>query len=216
MTLHDTPREEVLIFTRYPRAGKVKTRLMEKLGRGEAARIHKFLAEHALKTGRQVTRMRTAGLTVWYTGSTDQEMRDWLGNDIPLAKQQGNDLGRKMAAAFHNTWAQGAHAAVLIGSDCPSLDAALIGEALDRLEKNDVVLGPAADGGYYLIGLHRRIEMHKAASLFENITWGTNSTLRQTIAQAAKAGLSIATLKELHDIDRPEDLAYLGDYSDPQ
>lgn len=210
------PLEEVLIFTRYPRAGKVKTRLFEKLGHGESARLHRNLTERVMQQARQVSQLRQTGLSVWFTGGTVQEMRDWLGSDIKLSKQEGNGLGERMAGAFRSTWTKGVQTAVLIGSDCPGIDTALIAEALDLLHNYDLVLGPASDGGYYLIGLHRDVKNENAALLFENIAWGTSAALHQTLERAKKTGLSIATLKELHDIDRPEDLVHLRHYPDLQ
>lgn len=210
------PLEEVLIFTRYPRAGKVKTRLMAKLGRSATARLHRNLTERVLQQARQVKQSGQTGISVWFTGGTVEEMRDWLGSDLLLNKQVGNSLGARMAGAFRSTWANGIQAAVLIGSDCPGVDSALIAEAFERLHKHDLVLGPASDGGYYLIGLHRDVGNEKADLLFEDIAWGTAAALHQTFARAKQAGLSVATLKELHDIDRPEDLVHLRHYPDLQ
>jgi uncharacterized protein len=120
-----------------------------------------------------------------------------------------------MAAAFRASWASGTERAVLIGTDCPGLDAPLIARALDHLHTYDVVIGPAHDGGYYLIGLHRNTQ-NKMAALFSDIAWGSADTFSQTIERANRAGLSTVTLKELHDIDRPEDLKHLRHYSDPE
>lgn len=207
--------EEVLIFTRYPQPGKVKTRLIPRLGSEKAADMHKYLAERTLASARRLLRKRDAGLSLWYTGGTRRQMRTWAGRDILLVEQLGNDLGQRMAAAFHACWAKGTDRAVLIGTDCPELDAPLIGRALDHLRVYDLVIGPAHDGGYYLIGLRRDTE-HKMAVLFNDIAWGTADTFSQTMERAVRAGLATVTLKELHDIDRPEDLGHLRHYPDAE
>jgi uncharacterized protein len=142
-------------------------------------------------------------------------MQAWLAGSILLARQRGNDLGPRMAAAFHSSWAKGTERAVLVGTDCPELDAPCIGLALDHLRVHDMVIGPAYDGGYYLIGLRRETEP-MMAGLFSDIAWGTAGTFSQTMERAAWAGLTTVTLKELHDIDRPQDLQYLRHYPDPE
>lgn len=209
------PQEEIIILTRYPRAGKVKTRLIPFLGGGRAAALHAYLAGLTLAAARELRRSREAGITLWYTGGTEEQMRTWVGGDVPLAEQRGRDLGERMAAAFRTAWAQGAERAVLAGTDCPALGAPLLAEALDHLRGCDMVIGPAHDGGYYLIGL-RRQAAGKTAALFSGMTWGAADTFSRTMEQAARAGLSTVTLRTLHDIDRPEDLRHLRHHSDPQ
>jgi len=208
-------QEEILVFTRYPRPGKVKTRLIPQLGCVKAAALHKYLTERALAVVRELLRSRNARVSLWYTGGTRSQMQTWVGSDVLLVEQRGNGLGQRMADAFHASWASGRKRAVLIGTDCPGLDPPLIARALDQLHTCDVVIGPAHDGGYYLIGLRREAE-HNMAALFSGIAWGTADAFSQTIAQANRAGLTTATLKELHDIDRPEDLDYLRHYTDPE
>ncbi|MCI5149546.1 MAG: glycosyltransferase, partial [Candidatus Electrothrix sp. MAN1_4] len=139
------------------------------------------------------------------------EVQSWLGNDIFLQIQQGNDLGERMADAFVRAWQQGAERVLLIGSDCPGINPSIIESGFQYLEAHELVLGPAADGGYYLIGLQsnaQSVQQHRV--LFQNIDWGTDQVLQQTLNQARKAGLSFALLPELHDIDRPEDLVHLN------
>jgi rSAM/selenodomain-associated transferase 1 len=216
MMLRHFPQEEIIIFSRYPRAGRVKTRLIPHLGSKGAAGLHTYLAEQTLARAREAAGLRPALLSLWYTGATRQQMTDWLGSALPLLPQQGKDLGERMDSAFQDAWAKGLQSAVLIGSDCPALTPALIVQALSELARHDLVLGPAMDGGYYLIGLHRDLAPGAQDSLFQDIDWGTDTVYRQTLARAAAAKLTTFTLRELNDIDRPEDLQHLCHHPDPQ
>jgi len=209
-------RQEILLFTRYPRPGKVKTRLAKELGAAEAARIHVLLTERTVATALRATAMPDIDLSVCYTGGTADEMRSWLGNGLRLVRQRGDNLGQRMATAFRDAWKRGAASCILVGSDCPGLDAALLTEALDLVRSHDIVLGPASDGGYYLVGLQETVPEEAAFALLTGSALGTASAFAQTTAQAARLGLTIATTKELHDIDRPEDLKHLDNYSCPQ
>ncbi|MHB8790018.1 MAG: TIGR04282 family arsenosugar biosynthesis glycosyltransferase [Desulfobulbaceae bacterium] len=216
MTLRQPPQEEIILFSRYPRAGRVKTRLIPRLGSKGAAGLHAYLTEQALAGAREAAGLRPALLSLWYTGASHQQMTDWLGSALPLLPQQGKDLGERMASAFQAAWTQGVQRVVLIGSDCPGLTPALIVQALAELDRHDLVLGPASDGGYYLIGLRRSVAPEALASLFCDVPWGDATVCRVTLARATAAKLTINTLQELHDIDRPEDLRHLHYHPDPQ
>lgn len=217
MSFQPQPREEVIIFTRYPEPGKVKTRLVPYLGEEKAAQMHRRLTEQTIQYILPLEQMRLVRISLLFTGGTLEQMENWLEDSIMLAEQQGENFGQRMAAAIQSAWSRGARRAVLIGSDCPSLDADLLAQALDQLQTHDVVLGPTYDGGYYLIGLNSDLPDEKVAIFFqEDIDWGTSKVFHQTVQKAEKELLSIATLKTLHDIDRPEDLEYFSHYSDPQ
>lgn len=210
------PLEEVIIFTRYPEPGKVKTRLATHLGPIEAARVHRRLTEETIKHVQPLQHMRPVRISMLFTGGSLEQMQQWLDKSIPMAEQKGEDLGQRMTAALRGAWARGAHHAVVIGSDCPSLDAELLALALDQLRTYDVVLGPTYDGGYYLIGLNSRLAGDRIDPLFKDIAWGTAGVFDQTTQRAKQKNLSVATLKTLHDIDRLEDLEYLSHHSHPQ
>lgn len=223
--LHDkqSPARQsvIVLFTRYPQAGKVKTRLINRLGPQGAADLHSRLTKQVISRLRPALTagsVRSVQLQVYYCGGTQQEIQTWLGSDIPLARQQGNDLGERMLHAFEHTWRQGAEKVLLIGSDCPEINPAILASGLEYLQQHDVVLGPASDGGYYLIGLPARLKKEKQnySDLFQNIDWGTDQVRRQTLDRAKKNNLSFALLPELHDIDRPEDLVHLNYYPDPE
>lgn len=112
-------------------------------------------------------------------------------------------MGRALSAAF----AEGAPAAALIGADIPDLSTAILAEAFQRLADHDIVIGPAADGGYYLVGARRERYAELAPLLFQGIPWGTGRVLRDTLAALAAAHVRVHLLPLLRDIDRPEDLA---------
>lgn len=216
MVLPRPLQEEIIIFSRYPRSGRVKTRLIPLLGSKGAAALHAYLTEQTLARAKEAARLRPALLSLRYTGASRQQMRDWLGSALPQVRQRGKDLGQRMASAFRASWAKGVQRAVLIGSDCPALSPVLIIQALSNLEQHDLVLGPARDGGYYLIGLRRISSTGAQDSLFQDIGWGTGTVYQQTVGRAAAAKLTTLTLQELHDIDRPEDLRHLRNYPDSQ
>jgi hypothetical protein len=141
-------------------------------------------------------------------------MRDWLGTEVALRPQISGDLGARMAGAIADAISAGADRVVVIGTDCPQVTAAVVQEAFDRLEAADVVLGPAADGGYYLIGMAQPHSL-----LFENVPWSSPDTLRTTLQSARAAGLSVALLEKRRDIDTADDwrawLASEAHASDP-
>ncbi len=119
--------------------------------------------------------------------------------------------GGKLKKAFTEAFSAGAQRVVTIGCDCPGLTKEHIGRAFDALYMKDLVLGPATDGGYYLIGIKYPID-----ALLKDIPWGTDKVLEKTVCLAQQLGLSIEILEELHDVDRPEDLIYLNNHPDPQ
>ena len=187
----------LIIFTRYPRVGRVKTRLIPHLGPEGAYDLHTELTEHTLKQLGTFPKLQ-----IWFTGEAEAAMQDWLGRGYCYRRQAAGTLGEKMDQALQQVLAEGNDKAVLIGTDCPGITLSHIEMAFQKLESHDVVLGPAADGGYYLIGLR---SAHP--ELFRNIPWGTDRVCALTAQQAAVAGLSVSYLETLADIDRPGDLA---------
>ncbi|MCI5118157.1 MAG: glycosyltransferase [Candidatus Electrothrix sp. LOE1_4_5] len=207
-------QQAIIIFTRYPQVGKVKTRLIDRLGPQGAASLHDQLTKQVISSIQPLLQTGQTQLQVAYCGATAQEMTDWLGQDISFTRQQGNDLGKRMQHAFEQAWQQGAEKVLLIGSDCPGIDADIMRSGLNALQTHDLVLGPAVDGGYYLIGLHAHVQGYEL--LFQRIDWGTAQVLQQTLEQAEQASLSYTytLLPKLHDIDRPEDLVHLNHSTD--
>lgn len=194
-------RECLIIFTRYPERGKTKTRLIPLLGAEGAARFQRQMTQQTLAQVKELKAFRPLSVEVHFAGGNQQLMQDWLGSDIIYRQQSEGDLGRRMALAFKDSFSAGMTSVVIIGTDCPDLKAQLMVKAFHALEQNDLVLGPALDGGYYLIGQRRLIP-----ELFTGISWSTAEVLVQTISIAERLDLAIAFLPLLNDIDRPEDL----------
>ncbi len=200
--------ESIILFTRFPQPGRVKTRMIDRLGSQGAAKLHTKMTEKVICQIQPALQKRKIELQIYYCGGSQQEMANWLGRNCTLCIQQGSDLGQRMEHAFTQTIQQGAERILLIGSDCPDITADIISNGLKKLNNHDLVLGPAADGGYYLIGL--RTHGNEIATLFNSIDWGTDQVLEQTLTQAKKGELSCTLLPQLHDIDRAEDLVYFN------
>lgn len=196
--------QRLIVFTRYPEPGQVKTRLVAALGPEGAADLARRLAQEALAWGLLLARQEPLRLEVRHEGGHPAAMRSWLGL-APLVRPQGQgDLGRRMARALHQALAEGEERAVLVGTDCPHRDDRMLAQAFQALAEHDLVLGPAQDGGYHLVGLRR-----PAPAIFQDMAWGTSQVLGQTLEAARRAGLSVHLLPTLPDIDRPQDLPLL-------
>jgi hypothetical protein len=199
-------KECLIIFTRYPEPGKTKTRLIPVLGAEGAAILQRQMTEQKLSEVKKLQSFYPLLVEVHFTGGNEQLMQTWLGSSITYKKQSEGDIGKRMAAAFQAAFEEGMNSVVLIGIDCPDLNAKLMSEAFQALNHHDLVLGPAKDGGYYLIGLNKLIP-----ELFRDINWSTEVVLQQTKNIAHKLNLAVAYLPTLSDIDRPEDLSVWTD-----
>ncbi|MFB8790959.1 MAG: TIGR04282 family arsenosugar biosynthesis glycosyltransferase [Potamolinea sp.] len=195
-------RERLIIFTRYPEPGKTKTRLIPALGKEGAAILQRQMTEQKLAQAKKLQTYSPLSLEIHFSSGNEQLMQEWLGSNIIYKRQSEGDIGCRMASAFHESFQTGIKQVVLIGTDCPELDTKLMNQAFEALIQHDLVLGPARDGGYYLIGLNQFIP-----ELFTGITWSTAEVLSQTLSIAEKLELAIAFLPTLSDVDRPEDLA---------
>lgn len=198
------------VFVKAPVAGRVKTRLAADIGAVRAAALYRRL-------GRQVV-SATAGdeyrTAVWYAPRGQGSLvRDWLGGlgVTRFHAQPDGPLGRRLHAALARHFGEGAHRVIMIGSDCPAVDRPLIRQAFAALDHRDLVLGPAWDGGYYLIGMKT---FH--APLFRGIHWSSATVLAQTCAHARALGLSYYRLHTLRDIDTVTDARAVGLMADAQ
>ena len=190
-----TETERLIVFARYPRAGQSKTRLAPLLGNEGAARLHRQLVNQTLYLA------RGCALEVRSTGDTPNAMATLFGDDLTYRDQGDGDLGRRLQHATATAFSESARRVVVIGTDCPLLSRQHLNAAFDALADADVVLGPAHDGGYYLIGLNR-----PHAELFADIPWGGPEVLARTQAAAARLGLRVHLLPVLPDVDVPDDL----------
>ena len=192
----------LILFTRFPEAGRSKTRLIPALGAAGAASLQRQLTENTLRQAQAVRDRLGLALEIHFAGGDEEAMAQWLGAHA-FRRQGAGSLGDRMQRAFARAFADGMEQVVLIGSDCPGLGAGILEQAFLALDDSDLVLGPALDGGYYLIGLNAARPF-----LFDGIAWGTAAVLQQTLAKAK--ALHITHLAPLHDIDRPQDLVHFG------
>lgn len=193
--------ERLLIFARFPEPGKSKTRLIPALGSHRAAEIYKAIAKSTLAVAKAFASERGCHIEIHFTGGDGKLMAEEFGDAFVYVEQRGDCLGSRLAAATERSFSSGARRVLVIGTDCISLDSQCLHEALNRLKNCDVVLGPATDGGYYLIGLR-----NQNSRLFQGIDWGSEQVLRQTKAVAKDLRLQTVYLSVLDDIDHPEDL----------
>ena len=195
------PENALIIFARQPVPGQVKTRLSPPLSTEEAAELYRCMLEDILARTESL-----AGLEryLFFEGG-DDEAAYFARTSPGMARfpQEGDDLGARMAAAFHRVFADGHGIAVIIGTDSPDLPVTYIQDACELLQQGniDVVFGPCDDGGYYLLGMGRLY-----GGLFRDITWSSGRVLRESLHRAADEKLRAALLPGWHDVDRPEDL----------
>jgi len=203
----------VVQFTKTPQLGAVKTRMQPYLTLQQSCHLHDALTRQVLSN----LYSPRWGYRLFWAGLDDRAWRDDVLSDFNLTgshesaapvrvyQQQGTDLGARMANAFTATL-EAYRSVVLVGSDCPSLTQACVGQALEALEEGeDICFVSAEDGGYVLVAM-RAAEL----GVFEGIDWGTERVLAQSLAAAEKLGLRVRVLPSLPDIDRPEDLYHLS------
>ena len=201
------PSYRLLLFLRYPQSGRTKTRLIPALGADGAAELQRQMAEYLLAK----ISYPTWQTQIHFTGTSLLNMQSWLGSQQSYRAQARGDLGEKLWSGFQSAFAEGEASSpqpnrvIAVGADCPDLSVQHIQQAFEQLDRHDLVLGPAQDGGYYLIGLRQSNFSQK--SLFTGISWSTAAVLQQTLEKAQELTLSSAQLETLTDIDRPQDLA---------
>ncbi|MGY6523015.1 MAG: TIGR04282 family arsenosugar biosynthesis glycosyltransferase [Mongoliitalea sp.] len=189
-------KRAIIIFQKALVMGEVKTRIAETLGAAEALHIYAELRAH---THEIVNSLKQTETFIF------QNKLEGTGEAIRFSSprvflQQGNDLGEKMKHAFLEVFAQGFDQVLIIGTDCLDLNTSHLEKAFDLLSQHDSVIGPAMDGGYYLLGLRKMVP-----ELFHNIPWSTSEVFAKTCEILAFNGLSFACLEQLSDIDTAED-----------
>jgi len=194
----------VIVFTRYPEPGVTKTRLIPALGPELAARVQDRLTKRTLAVVLSHCGCHPCELEVRFAGADRLRMENHFGLDKRYRPQSDGDLGARIIHAFQTAFDQGAPRVLIVAADCPDLNPGILASALDALEKSDVVLGPARDGGYYLVGLRQ-----PTPSLFQGIDWGTDQVLKRTLEKATEQRLNVHRLKTLSDVDYTEDLVAL-------
>lgn len=184
-------RPDLVLFVRYPVAGQCKTRLIPALGPEGAAALHKRLAE------RTAAVLRAAGgpVIVAYTGADEAAFRGWLGADCEYVPQPDGDLTDRLLPFAARA------PAIFFGADTPDLAPAHVAAAVLALAEHPVAIGPAEDGGYYLIAMR-----DPRPDLLTDMPWSTSAVLPETLRRLAATGTVPALLETLSDCDRPEDL----------
>ena len=190
------------MFARYPEPGRVKTRLAERLGAHAAADIYRaFLADLARRL-RQCADRRVLCYTP-ADARAGEYFRSLGAGDFELWSQPDGELGQRMLA-FFTDFSQAGNRVILIGSDAPPLPRRILEQAFSALDHVDCVLGPATDGGYYLLGL--RVVR---SELFSDVAWSTSDVLAQTVERIRAAGLTLRLLQPWYDVDTWNDLRFL-------
>lgn len=194
MNLEVGSKNLLLIFTRNPELGKAKTRLAKTVGNETALEIYKFLLERTKNVSSKVN----ADKAVYYSVKI-RENDIWDENIYQKHQQAGKDLGIRMCNAFKNGFDAGYQKVIIIGSDLYDLSSKNIKEAFKHLDHNDVVLGPAEDGGYYLLGMN---SLHE--KVFQNKEWGTETVQKETLEDLKDK--KVFLLDKLNDIDVFDDI----------
>ena len=184
----------LLIFTRNPELGKCKTRLAKSVGDENALEIYKILLNHTL----ELTRGLNCDKAIYYSVKI-RENDIWNEKVYQKFEQKGEDLGERMLNAFNNGFESGYEKIVIVGSDILDLTEEIIYKAFDSLKFNEIVLGPAEDGGYYLLGMNKL-----CSTIFLNKEWGTSSVLNDTLTDLKDHKVKL--LEELNDIDTYNDM----------
>lgn len=185
-----TPR--LVLFTRYPEPGRAKTRLIPAIGAEAAAALHRRMTERAVAT----LQASAMPIELRVTGAEPRRFSEWLGEGLCPVDQGDGDLGDRLQRAA--AWPP----VILLGADVPGLDGRHLAAAAAALETHPAVVGPAEDGGYYLLGLASPMPY-----LFDAMPWGTDQVLAETRRRLDERGVRTALLETLADLDRPEDLA---------
>lgn len=185
----------LIIFTRNPVYGKVKTRLAATVGEDVALKVYQFLVAHTAKVAYGIAAVRAI-----YYSDTVVTADVWDEADRKVL-QEGAGLGERMSNAFRDVLNEGRDKAIIIGTDCYELTRDIIDDAFAQLDEYDVVVGPALDGGYYLLGMKQH-----HPELFDGIFWSTNSVLQDTLSRCDNLLLRYSLLPDLSDIDQEMDL----------
>ncbi|WP_299250753.1 TIGR04282 family arsenosugar biosynthesis glycosyltransferase [uncultured Lacinutrix sp.] len=183
----------IITFTRNPELGKVKSRLAKGIGEASALEVYKFLLEHT----KNVLSKLDCDRAIYYSVKI-REDDIWDSETFSKHQQFGDDLGARMQNAFENGFKKGYDKIIIVGSDLYDLNTEIINQAFKQLDTNDNVIGPAEDGGYYLLGMKT---LNPAVFDIEN--WGTETVYKQTVSKLTS---SLYVLKTLNDIDYVEDL----------
>lgn len=184
----------LIVFVREPKAGKVKTRLQGYLSPEMCVKLYKAFLKDTLELARAIKCFDK--VLAYESYAQEPRYLKTIGRDFLFYRQEGKNLGEKMYHAFRFAKRNKCDKTIIIGSDSPNLPARYIKEAYHRLDKNDIILGPAQDGGYYLVGLKKPCK-----GIFKVVKWGSKTVFEDTVKNARRIGKKAAILKKWYDVD---------------
>jgi len=193
----------ILIFVKLPEKGSVKTRLAKDLGHDFVQTLYRNFVLDLLET---LAKVKWPIIIYFHPPESKAAVSRWLGGSYLYVPQNGSDLGERMKNAFKDVFERGFSRAVIIGSDIPDLKISILDMAFNSLHANDMVIGPSADGGYYLIGFRHNSFLPE---VFKGISWGTDTVLKDTLKILREKNYKAHFLPELRDVDTIEDLKAL-------
>lgn len=195
-------RKCVIVFAKYPEPGKVKTRLTPSLTNTQAASLYKSMLDDTIEL------LNYSGIdyeVYCEPAGSIKSFRKLYGKNSVCLGQKGADIGEKMKNAFKSVFRRGYAKAVLVGSDIPGLSAELIRESFRQIDRRGAVIGPAKDGGYYLVGFAKNAFCH---GMFSGVGWGKASVFKKTMEVFKKNGRRAGVLPKLRDVDSIKDVLY--------
>jgi len=195
-------RRCLIVFAREPQKGKVKTRLRTCLSEPQCLDLYRAFLKDTISLTKNI--QCESRILAYESNSKNPNYLRKIARNFKLYRQRGRDLGRRMYEAYKFAKSKKASKVVIIGSDSPTLPPSYIREAFKRLDRNDVVIGPSHDGGYYLIGLKE-----PCFGIFKDIKWSSNKVLKDTVKKAKDLKKRVAMLKRWYDVDGPVALNYL-------
>jgi hypothetical protein len=193
----------ILLFIKAPVRGQVKSRLAAAIGDETTLELYKNFILDIMDS---VKKSGYPFRICYYPTDAGTDVSSWLAGQYRIMPQHGGDLGERMENAFIRCFSEGFERAILIGSDLPDLTPAVLQEALASLAENDAVIGPASDGGYYLIGFHKHTF---TPQVFHGIPWSTESVFQETMTILQNSALSVHQTPKWNDVDTVEDLRAL-------
>lgn len=193
-----TKKNAVIVFLKFPQEGEVKTRLTKDKSKKFAAEFYKVCVEHTIT---QLQDIQESAEIFLFTESNLTEIKEWLGTEFNINEQKGEDLGVKMKNAFEEVFNKGFEHVIIIGTDIPGITSAIIKTAFRHLESTETVIGPAQDGGFYLLGMN---QLHE--ELFKETEWSTDEVLPTLLVKIKSLGCQFVMLPELIDIDHETDI----------
>ncbi|MCB1196545.1 TIGR04282 family arsenosugar biosynthesis glycosyltransferase [bacterium] len=198
--------EQVIILTHYPHPGKVKTHLIPSVGAAVAAELHRKMTEHILDTVLKMRKSRRIGVIIGYSGTDDETMREWLGENFAYHPQPEGTLNDKLSY-FLEVYGRQQFSTLIIENDCPDLSVQVLTEAFETLKTHDMVFGPTHDGGYYLIGMKQYIQ-----EVLTDNAWQTHGVFKKIMEIVRQTDISCACLKQLHNVGHPDNLFLCEQY----